>query len=71
MSILAALEAAFRMDFLQRCYKRQKDSLSRSFRTLYQNKGQHVLLGGYFFAVEIAFDCSPIYHFRFRASLQI
>ena len=48
MSILAALEAAFRMDFLQRCYKRQKDSLSRSFRTLYQNKGQHVLLGDIF-----------------------
>ena len=38
MSILASLEAAFRMDFLQRCYKRQKDPLSRSFRTLYQNK---------------------------------
>ena len=48
MSILAALEAAFRMDFLQRCYKRQKDPLSRSFRTLYQNKGQHVPLGDIF-----------------------
>ena len=48
MSILAALEAAFRMDFLQRCYKRQKDSLSRSFRTLYQHKGQHVPLGDIF-----------------------
>lgn len=48
MSILAALEAAFRMDFLQRCYKRQKDPLSRSFRTLYQNRGQHVPLGDIF-----------------------
>ena len=48
MSILAALEAAFRMDFLQRCYKRQKDPLSRSFRTLYQNKGQNVPLGDIF-----------------------
>ncbi|MYA22672.1 MAG: hypothetical protein F4Z30_07755 [Gemmatimonadetes bacterium] len=48
MSILAALEAAFRMDFLQRCYKRQKDSLSRSFRTLYQDKGQYVPLGDIF-----------------------
>ena len=51
MSILAALEAAFRMDFLHRCYKRQKDPLSRSFRTLYQkyqNKGQHVPLGDIF-----------------------
>ncbi len=48
MSILASLEAAFRMDFLQRCYKRQKDPLSRSFRTLYQQKGRHVPLGDIF-----------------------
>ena len=48
MSILAALEATFRMDFLQRCYKKQKDPLSRSFRTLYQNKGQNVPLGDIF-----------------------
>lgn len=51
MSILAALEAAFRMDFLHRCYKRQRDPLSRSFRTLYQkyqNKGQQVPLGDIF-----------------------
>ena len=48
MSILASLEAAFRMDFLQRCYKKQKDPLSRSFRTLYQKKGRHVPLGDIF-----------------------
>ena len=44
MSILAALEATFRMDFLQRCYKRRRDPLSRSFRALHQQKGQHVSL---------------------------
>ena len=44
MSILAALEATFRMDFLQRCYKRRRDPLSRSFRELHRQKGQHVSL---------------------------
>ena len=44
MSILAALEAAFRMDFLQRCYKRLRDPLSRSFRALHRQQGQHVPL---------------------------
>ena len=44
MSILAALEAAFRMDFLQRCYKRRKDRLSRSFQGLHRQMGQYVPL---------------------------
>ena len=44
MSILAALEATFRMDFLQRCYKRRKDTLSRSFRELHRQRGQYVPL---------------------------
>ena len=44
MSILAALEAAFRMDYLQRCYKRRKDPLSRSFRALHRQRGQNVAL---------------------------
>ena len=48
MSILAALEAAFRMDFLQRCYKRRKDALSRSFRALHRQQGQHVPLADIF-----------------------
>ena len=42
MSILASLEAIFSMDFLHRCYKRQKDPLSRAFREVHQNKGQRV-----------------------------
>ena len=44
MSILAALEATFRIDFLQRCYKRRKDTLSRSFRGLHHQRGQYVPL---------------------------
>ena len=44
MSILSALEATFRMDFLQRCYKRQRDSLSRAFRIIHRAKGQYVPL---------------------------
>jgi hypothetical protein len=39
MSILGALEAAFRVDFLQRCYKKRKDKLSRAFRDIYLLKG--------------------------------
>ena len=44
MSILAALEATFRMDFLQRCYERRRDDLSRSFRALHRQRGQYVPL---------------------------
>jgi len=43
-SILSALEARFRTDFLNRCYDRRKDDLSRYFRTLYQAKGHRVAL---------------------------
>ena len=42
MSILAALEATFSIDFLQRCYKRQRDPLSRAFREVHQKKGPRV-----------------------------
>ena len=38
LSILAATEAVFRIDYLQRCYQRKKDALSRSFRYLYAEK---------------------------------
>lgn len=49
MSILSALEATFRIDFLQRCYKRQRDPLSRAFRTIHSVKGQYVPLTDIFF----------------------
>ena len=38
LSLLAALEAIFRIDYLQRNYKKKKDSLSRRFRTIYAKK---------------------------------
>lgn len=44
MSLLSAIEAAFRIDYLQRCYKRKKDPLSRAFRQLHQQKGARASL---------------------------
>lgn len=38
MSLLAAVEAAFRIDYLQRCYQKKKDDVSRQFREIYQKK---------------------------------
>lgn len=37
-SLLATIEATFRIDYLQRCYKKQTDTLSRSFRAIYKQK---------------------------------
>ncbi len=39
LSVLSALEAAFRIDYLQRCYAKKKDGVSRAFRKIYQHKG--------------------------------
>lgn len=44
LKLLAALEAAFRIDYLQRVYSRKKDSLSRAFRTLYKQRGSRARL---------------------------
>ncbi len=38
LSVLSALEAAFRIDYLQRVYRKKKDPLSRNFRQVYQIK---------------------------------
>ena len=38
MSLLAAVEAAFRIDYLQRCYQRKKDGVSRQFWEIYKEK---------------------------------
>ena len=46
MDVFGALEAAFRVDFLQRCYGREKDDISRTFRDIYRNKGARVSLEG-------------------------
>ena len=44
MNILAALEAAFRMDFIQRGQGRKRDELSRTLRLVYEAKGERVSL---------------------------
>ena len=44
MSLLAAVEAAFRIDYLQRCYQKKKDSVSRQFRGIYKKKGTRASL---------------------------
>ena len=38
MSLLAAVEAAFRIDYLQRCYQKKKDDVSRQFQKIYKEK---------------------------------
>jgi hypothetical protein len=38
LAVLASLEAAFRIDYLQRCYRRGKDIVSRIFRDIYKEK---------------------------------
>ncbi|MHB8384631.1 MAG: hypothetical protein ACYDC3_20105 [Candidatus Binataceae bacterium] len=38
LTVLTSLEAAFRIDYLQRCYLRGKDPVSRAFRNIYKSK---------------------------------
>ena len=42
LTMLAAIEAHIRVDFLQRCYKRDRDKLSRAFRDLYKKYGSNI-----------------------------
>ena len=51
MNLLAALEAAFRVDFLQRCYKRRRDPVSREFRKLHALGERYVSLEGDIFRI--------------------
>jgi hypothetical protein len=44
MAILSAIEAAFRIDYLQRSYKRRNDPLSQSLRKVYKRKQQRASL---------------------------
>ncbi|MEB3311730.1 MAG: hypothetical protein VKJ02_16010 [Snowella sp.] len=39
LSVLSALEALFRVDYLTRCYNKKKDHLSRKMRDVYGKKG--------------------------------
>jgi hypothetical protein len=42
LTILSALEAVFRIDYLQRCYRKEKDPLSRAFRDMHNRKNSRV-----------------------------
>jgi len=44
MTLLASIEASFRVDYLQRYYGKKRDNLSRAFRDLYKEKQQRVSL---------------------------
>lgn len=44
LTLLASIEASFRVDYLRRCYRKKKDSLSRDFRELYTKKSRRVSL---------------------------
>jgi hypothetical protein len=43
-SILSALEASFRINYLMRCNQKRKDTLSRKMRKMYQIKGSRISL---------------------------
>ncbi|HML16447.1 MAG TPA: hypothetical protein VK419_05455 [Bryobacteraceae bacterium] len=38
LTTLTAVEAAFRIDYLQRCYQKRKDPVSRAFREIHKKK---------------------------------
>ncbi|MBO9483108.1 hypothetical protein [Salinisphaera sp. G21_0] len=44
LELLATLEARFRIDYLVRCQNKHKDSLSRKFREIHQQKTNRVSL---------------------------
>lgn len=44
LALLAAVEAAYRVDYLERVYGRRKDSLSRAFRQWHQRYGNKLRL---------------------------
>jgi len=44
LNVISAIEAAFRMDYLQRCYQRKKDPVSKAFRALYEASGHRARL---------------------------
>jgi hypothetical protein len=42
--VLTALEAAFRVDYLYRCRKKEKDPVARAFRLIYKDREENVSL---------------------------
>lgn len=51
LTVLTSLEATFRIDYIQRCYLRPRDAVSRVFRLLHNAKGTNVSLEDAIFAV--------------------
>ncbi len=43
-TLLADLEATFKIDYLQRCYKKKKEPISRAFRDFYDEVGSSISL---------------------------
>jgi hypothetical protein len=73
LTVLASVEAAFRIDYLQRCYGWGKDPVSRAFRNIYKAKQQHASLDDEIFEawVDNSYGSGPIIGelrgaFRFR-----
>jgi hypothetical protein len=44
LSLLSAIEASLRIDYLNRVYRREKDDLSRYFREIHKNKANKASL---------------------------
>ena len=44
LAIMARVEAAFRIDYKQRCEMKKPDSVSRAFRALFKTRGRNVRL---------------------------
>lgn len=44
LSTLSSLEAAFRIDYLVRCYNKKEDKISRRFRDIHSDKGNRIRL---------------------------
>ena len=44
LTLLSSLEAKLRVDYLKRCYKKEKDSLSKEFRIIYKEKSHRASL---------------------------
>lgn len=49
-TVLGAVEASFRVDYLQRCYAKRKDPISRQFRQIYKKYGNKAYLDQHIFA---------------------
>lgn len=51
LTLLAAIEARIRIDYLSRKYNKDKSGLSKEFRYLYDNKGERASLEGDIFKI--------------------